>query len=238
MGKMKAYMEVYIGIKKSIREGIHKPGTLLPTEAELEKRFQVSRITVRKAIAMLVNEGYVKTVQGKGTEILDVSTIQKLNSVTSITETLKRRGYRMSVRGMAIEEVIPPANVAETLKLSENETVYLVHRILCTDDNPLCLTENYLKKDFIPELPIYADGFVGLYSFLEEKYGVAITEAYEYVSAVNADFMESQILGVPLGTALLYSRRIGYVGHEPFEYAINKLLGDRYEFSVHMEGRQ
>ena len=89
MQKVTAYMTVYLSIKKLIKEGAYKPGMLLPTERDLEKIYAVSRITVRRAIAMLSDEGYVKVVQGKGTEVRDISTTQQLNTVTSITETLK-----------------------------------------------------------------------------------------------------------------------------------------------------
>ena len=60
MQKVTAYMTVYLSIKKLIKEGAYKPGMLLPTERDLEKIYAVSRITVRRAIAMLSDEGYVK----------------------------------------------------------------------------------------------------------------------------------------------------------------------------------
>lgn len=237
MRKMTAYMEVYAGIKKKIKEGVYKAGTLLPTEGELEKIYNVSRITVRKAVGMLAADGYVNVVQGRGTEVRDISTTQRLYSVTSITETLKKKGYEMSVRGMAIEEVIPPTDVQEGLQLDKNTTVYCVQRVLCADNNPICITTNYLKKDLVPGLEDHVNKFIGLYSFIESTYGIVITEACEYISAVSSDFYESQILNVPVGTALLYSRRIGWTAQGIFEYAVNKLIGDRYEFSVHMSGR-
>lgn len=237
MRKMTAYMEVYAGIKKKIKEGVYKPGTLLPTEGELEKIYNVSRITVRKAVSMLADDGYVNVVQGRGTEVKDISTTQRLHAVTSITETLKKKGYEMSVRGMAIEEMIPPVDVQEELQLDKNTTVYCVQRVICADDSPICITTNYLKKDLVPGLDTHVNEFVGLYSFIEQTYGVVLTEACEYVSAVSSDFYESQILNVPVGTALVYSRRIGWTEQGTFEYAINKLIGDRYEFSVHMAGR-
>ena len=237
MPKMTAYMKVYSSIKKKIKDGSYKPGMLLPTEPELEKIYGVSRITVRKAVSLLANEGYLNVIQGKGTEVRDISTTQRLNTVTSITETLKSRGYKMTVRGMAIEEIIPPEYVLEGLKLDKNTSVYCVQRVMCADDTPICIITNYLKKNLVPNLHKHLNSFVGLYSFIEETYGIVVTEAYEYVSAENAEFLESQILNIPMGTAVLCSRRIGYTVQGPFEYTINKLIGDRYEFSVHMVGR-
>lgn len=58
-------MEVYLGIKEVLREGSYRPGILLPTEVELEKIYHVSRITIRRAISMLEEEGYVKQFEEK-----------------------------------------------------------------------------------------------------------------------------------------------------------------------------
>lgn len=238
MQKITAYMRVYLGIKKKIKNGSYKPGTLLPTEAELEKIYEVSRITVRRAVQMLANEGYVNVVQGKGTEICDTSTIQRLSSVTSITETLKSKGYHVSLRSMSIEEVAAPPKAVDKLKLDKDATVYCVNRILCADGKPIAIMVNYLKKDYIPELKKYENTFVGLYDFLERTYGIVMTEAYEQVSAENADFLESQVLEIPMGSALLCSERVGFTARGPFEYAVSKLISEKYEFSVHLVGRR
>lgn len=237
MQKVTAYMTVYLSIKKLIKEGAYKPGMLLPTERDLEKIYAVSRITVRRAIAMLSDEGYVKVVQGKGTEVRDISTTQQLNTVTSITETLKRKGYNIKVEGVNIQLVQPPEIVREKLKLEPDVTVYLIQRILYADDKPIALMKNYLVKDQIPGFEQYAGKFVDLYNFLENTYGVVVTEADDTFSAVNADYLEAQVLQLKQGAALLRSRRIGYTENGPFEYVDNKLFGDRYEFSIHMTGR-
>lgn len=83
----------------------------------------------------------------------------------------------MSVKGMAIEEVLPTKNVAEELRIEEHVTGYRVQRVLCTDGNSLCMATNYLKSQFVPGLDEYTNRFVGLYNFIERTYGVSITEA-------------------------------------------------------------
>jgi len=83
--------------KKKIKEGYYLPGVLLPTEQELEQQYSVSRTTIRKTIGLLTNEGYLRVKQGRGTEVLDFSTTQKLNHITSVTETLVEKGYDVSI---------------------------------------------------------------------------------------------------------------------------------------------
>ena len=83
MGRTPAYKAVYFSIKRAIQDGSYKAGTLLPSEPELEKQFNVSRTTVRKAIGLLAAEGYLDVRQGRGTLVLDVTTTHPLNSNTS-----------------------------------------------------------------------------------------------------------------------------------------------------------
>jgi len=105
MGNIPVYKKVYLTLKKDIREGRYPTGSLLPTEYELELEFDVSRTTIRKAIGLLSSEGYVKKKQGYGTEVLDYSTTQKLNYLTSTSETLKAKGVKVTTRGMVISRL-------------------------------------------------------------------------------------------------------------------------------------
>ena len=84
MREVPAYRKVYTELKRQIKDGGYPAGTLLPTESELEAQFSVSRTTVRKAVSLLAGEGYLSVRQGRGTEVLDISTTQKLNHISSI----------------------------------------------------------------------------------------------------------------------------------------------------------
>ena len=59
----------------------------------------------------------------------------------------------------------------------------------------------------------------------------------EYLSASNADFIESMVLNIPAGTALLCSRRVTSDEQGPFEYGVTKILAERYEYCVYLSGR-
>ena len=117
MAHTPAYREVYQELKKRIKDGTYGKGTMIPTETELENEFHVSRTTIRRATSMLAMEGYLRIVQGKGSEILTPQSTQQLNSVTSTTETLIARGYNVTTHNMNITLVKAPPLVAEKLKL-------------------------------------------------------------------------------------------------------------------------
>ena len=226
MGRIPAYRTVYFSIKRAIQEGSYKPGDLLPCEADLENMYAVSRTTIRKAISILAAEGFLDVKQGRGTMVLDTSTTQRLNSITSITETLIRRGYKVTTE------------VASALEVPIGTEVYLVQRVQYADGVPIAIIKNYLKTNELPGLQAKAGSLVGLYNMLEKDYNIILTNATEHISAISADFTESQILRIPLNSPLLLVRRISCTEQGPIEYASIKIVADKYEYSVYLEGRK
>ena len=237
MARTPAYKAVYFSIKLAIQDGSYKAGSLLPSEPELEKQFNVSRTTVRKAISLLTTEGYLDVKQGRGTLVLDITTTQRLNSITSITETLMRRGYEVTTQGISIEQVTAPRNVADALEIPEGTPVYMVQRVQCADGVPIAIIKNYLRASQVPNLQKRAGSFVGLYNMLEREYNITLLHATEQICAISADFIEAQILRIPIGSPLLMVRRTACTEQGPFEYAFIKLVADKYEYSVRLEGR-
>ncbi len=237
MAKTPAYRTVYQAIKKQIREKKYPVGSLLPTEGELEQEFSVSRTTVRRAIGLLASDGYIKVTQGRGTEVLDRSTFQNLNHISSITESLTMKGYTVTSREMDIRRVRVTGQVAKMLQLDKGDEAYLVQRLQYADDIPIALMTNYLRVEQVPGLERFADRFSGLYAFLEKQYGIVIKEATEYLSATTADFCEAKLLHVDVGAPLLCSRRISCTETGVFEYSVNKIVAENYEYCVHLKGR-
>ena len=232
------YKKIYAELKQSIQNGLYLPGDLLPTEPQLESQFAASRTTIRKAIKLLTSEGFVSAKQGRGTEVLDYASTQKLNHVTSFTETLCQKGYTVTTQGMCIERIPAPSFISQQLNLKENEIVYYIQRVQCINNKPIGIIENYLNAEMFPDLPKYADTFVSLYKFLENHYHLVITEAHERISASGATFIESQILQVPAQTPLLVSKRITFTPKGPFDYSKLKVIADKYEYSIYLQNRQ
>ena len=235
MSKQALYLTVYNTLKQEITEGILKVGSLLPTEQELEERFQVSRTTVRKAIGLLKDEGYLDVRQGRGTTVQDITTTQKLSHISSITETLINDGHEVSVQSMSITKIQAPDSMSDIF--APGTPLYCLERVLCSDGLPINYSTTYLLAEMVPHFEQYVNMFCGLYHFLETKYHIQMSEATETLSASAANFAESQILNIPQGSPLLISKRVTNVGDIRFEYGINRLVGGRYKYIIHMNGR-
>ena len=237
MAHMQAYMRVYGLLKRQITEGEYPIGSLLPTESELEKLFDVSRTTIRRAVEILSREGYIEARQGRGTEVLDYTTSQNLNAVTSTSETLERKGYHVTTKEMYIDRISAHTKLAADLNVPEGSELIRIQRIKLADNMPIAIMKNYLKPSFVPGIEKYGDKFTRLYDFLDEHYGIYIDTAKDRITAKNASFEEAQMLNVPVGTALVYLTRICYCEGEPIDVDHVSIIGGRYEFEVLMKGR-
>lgn len=97
------YSKLYQLIKHDIEKGKYSPVDFLPSEPELERIHNISRTTVRKAMKLLAEEGLVDIKQGRGTMVMDIKTPQSFNSVTSVTESLINRGYKVAIKSRYIK---------------------------------------------------------------------------------------------------------------------------------------
>jgi GntR family transcriptional regulator len=238
MSRIPAYKVVYSSIKEDIKDKHYKPGDLLPTESELGQRYSISRTTIRRAIGLLSAEGYVQVIQGKGMVVQDTFTTQRLNYITSITETLAAKGHVVTTKSMQIERIKAPDYVGEALELNKGAYVFEVQRVQCANGVPIALMINYFKESAVPDLDKYAGKFTSLYAFLEKNYGAILKDATETIFAVSATFMEAQVLQIAAGSPLLCSRRVTSTEQGPLEYGIMKLVADKYEYSVYLTGRK
>jgi len=235
--RIPAYMKVYTKLKGMILDDIYPIGSLMPTEPDLCNMFEVSRTTIRKTMELLEQGGFIKIQQGRGTEVLNFKTTQKLNIVSSFSETLESKGYSVNSKSMHIDMVVPPNAVLNDLHLPADTKVVCIQRIQLANDKPVAIMTNYVISDLVPGILADSGTFVSLYHHLETKYGVLITAANDNIKAKVANFLESELLQIPLGSALLVDRRITFSQDRPIEVVIMIVDASKYEFSVNLLGR-
>jgi len=230
-------MKVYNQIKDLILNETYPIGSFVPREPDLCNMFDVSRTTVRKAMALLEQEGFVNIQQGSGTEVLDRKTTQKLNRVTSFSETLEAKGYTVQSKSMHIDMFIPSNNILNDLNLPSENQVVRIQRIQLANNQPIAIITNYIIPDLVPGILSDTGTFVSLYKHLESKYGIKITAARDTIRARSADFLESELLELPIGSPLLIDYRITYSLSKPIEAVVMIVDASKYEFSISLSGR-
>lgn len=238
MPKRPIYYDVYLKIKKMISDGEYTVGDFLPTESNLEKIYGVSKTTVRKVISLLSSDGYIKVKQGSGMRVTNFNSTQIFNSVTSISETLRKDNNIVSIKSIFIDVIKPEKKIAESLKIDENESIYRIQRVILANSIPVAIIKNYIQHKFAPEIDKKANNIESLYIFLEKEYNLQIDSANDTITAKNSDFIESELLNVATGTALISIQRTSFQNDIPITYDESIIRADKYKIEVQTRGRK
>lgn len=181
---------------RMIESGTFPEGEPIMSERELIEKYQFSRITVRKAIDELVNEGYLYRIQGKGTFVKGDTASQSLYSLNSCTEDVKKLGKQPTKKTVFAEKKEADAKRAKQLNIPLGDHVYSFGRITYADDEPLNYTINYLPEKVFPGLDQYDLEKNSLYDVIQKEYGIQIVKARRTMEAVIPDPIIARYLGI------------------------------------------
>ncbi len=230
------YKRVYDALMEEISGGKYPAGSLLPPEPELGEMFHVSRTTVRKAVELLSKQGLVVARQGFGTQVINQKPMQNLNKLTSVSQTLANMGYEIGTKSIYVEQIRAEGDIAEALALPVGTPLFCVNRIQTAGASPIAIAKNYIPCSLTPGLEKNRVKILSWYSYLKEHYGVSFTGARDVISACNAGFEESELLQIAPGSALITIRRVCSNESGPVELDMVKIVADRYELEVYMQG--
>lgn len=174
----KRYVPLSQKVKEEVIQYIKKkklqPGDMIPSEALLEEMFQVSRCTIREALALLEQENILYKVQGKGTFVnkVPIQIESGLEKLESITDIIKSFGYQPGTIWISIEEAEPTEDMMEKMDLKPGEKVVTFTRIRTADEKIAAYCVDTIKRDKIcgdiPEV-IYKES---MFEYLEDEYGI------------------------------------------------------------------
>ena len=169
------YYQVKESLLEKIKSNQFKVGDLIPSESELQEEYNVSRITIRRAIQELVQEGHLYTRQGRGTFVSKPKVSQELNLITSWAETMAAMGMRPETKRIEYFEEPAPVNIARLLDIPIGDKVYRIERLRYADGEPTCIMTNYLTVACRGSL-YWIKGSESLYETLEKHYSIVLTE--------------------------------------------------------------
>ncbi|VWX35438.1 MULTISPECIES: GntR family transcriptional regulator [Exiguobacterium] len=181
------YKQVAEQIETDIVNHVYQHTNKLLTEDEYATKYGISRNTVRKAIEILVNKGYVYQVQGSGVFVRDhynsdYVNLEKLQGLTSDFS-----GRKVETRVLAFEQTTANEEVAERMKCPVGTPVYYVKRLRLVDDHPFSVEDSYFRKSLV----IYLDENIiqkSIYNYLRNDQKLAIGFADR---VIYADFLKS-----------------------------------------------
>jgi GntR family transcriptional regulator len=227
------YYQLVSIMRHKIEDGEWEPYDLIPSERELEKQYNISRTTIRQALAILVRQGYLYREHGRGTFVAPQKLQQSLHELVSFTEDMRKRGMQPGQVIRFIGYTDPLPKVVQALELPpDTEKLFLIERIRLADGQPIGMQASYLNLpngQTITREEMEQQG--SLYKILQEKFNMLPTEAEETIEATQASPDESMVLNIPEGSPLLLTSRILYAqNRRPVEYVKILLRGDRYKY--------
>jgi GntR family transcriptional regulator len=225
------YAEIEEAIAAEIARGEYRPGDQLPTEDALLQRFQVSRITVRRAIQNLTSRGLLEIRRGLGTFVLSPRIDAELTKLTGFVEDMNAAGRKATARVINQGAVAASARVAERLQLAKGTKVMQIKRVRLAGGTPLSYDETYLPLP-LGKLIVRNDlRLHPIFTLLEEEYGVPLVEADYELEAVIASKAVADVLQVRVGSPIFQIERTSMTtGNQPVDYEVLSYRGDLVRF--------
>ncbi|MBM3614517.1 MAG: GntR family transcriptional regulator [Alphaproteobacteria bacterium] len=223
------YEQLYRHLLASIADGTLRPKTQIPPERELAELAQVSRVTVRKAVAQLVEDGQLEQRRGAGT-FVRVPRARQDNSrstLVSFTDYMRQRGKVPTGRILSAGLHPPMPDEQQALGLMTSGRVARIERLRSADGVPMALEYSSWPADILPD-PQAVQG--SLYDHVRAL-GHVPTHAVQRVSAANLKVSEAQLLNMQAGQAVLRIDRTGYLASgRPVEFTRGLYRSDIYDF--------
>lgn len=201
------YERAYRSVLGQIREGRYPVGARIPTEGELSARFGVSRVTVRRALEMLVQDGYLESRQGSGYRVVTLSPASD-TCLTSFTDAMLRAGREPTTELLGLDALAPgdPATADLPAGLRDRE-VTRIRRLRRVDGVPRMLVVTYAPTALLPS--VAPEDFPGagpgqsILRILAGRFGLDWSAACEDISPVLADEGLAALFAVPQGAPIL-----------------------------------
>ncbi len=223
-------------LRASIVNGEWEVNHAIPSENELSKTYGLSRMTVRSVITLLVKEGLLYRVQGKGTFVSQPKIATRSPAYMGVREQLEQMGYEIRTK-LVKKEIIPATvHVAAMLGIQPGENVIYIERVRFTGEEAISVHRSYLPCALCPSLGEADLEKEQLCSVIEQQFGFKSAAVSESLESVPAKVEEAELLGIERGYPLLYLEDVNKdAGGRIFEYAKVLFRGDKVKLHFEYE---
>ncbi len=223
------YVQLRRRLSEGVDRGLLKEGSSLPPEREIATITELSRVTVRKAIQALAEDGIIVQKQGSGSFVAsDTPQIeQSLSRLTSFSEDMSRRGMASASKWLERGVFMPSPDEVLALALSPDASVSRIARLRTADNKPMAIERASLSTEMLPN-PLLVE--TSLYEVLGAA-GLRPVRALQKISAINLEEENAALLEVTPGQAGLRIERTSYLADgRTVEFTQSIYRGDAYNF--------
>ncbi|WP_066890337.1 GntR family transcriptional regulator [Clostridium nigeriense] len=220
---MLKYVEISNDIRNKIIDGIYLPNEKLPYEKDICDEYNSSKMTVKKALDILVAEGLLVKRRGSGTFVKDINPKERDNLIAST----QFRGLSSFYANHKVESIIltykvinPDKNISKKLLVNEEDFVYQIIRVRSVDGVYAVIEEMYMPIQIIPGLKkkhLYGS----IYEYIERILKLKIQSAHRTITVKKATDYEIKHLNVKENDPLGIIEQVAYLDNgQAFEYSI------------------
>jgi GntR family glv operon transcriptional regulator/GntR family mannosyl-D-glycerate transport/metabolism transcriptional repressor len=226
------YIQIADELKQRIQQG-EFTNKMLPKEIDMQQQYSVSRVTIRKAIQILVDDELIKRVKGTGTFVNEKAIAYNAFSLKSFTEEVTLAGKQPSYILVSFNksDIDAYPDVKLKLNLESCTDIYVIERVLNIDNEPEIYEISYLPCDILPSLK-FEQLVNSKYALIESHLGKKITKNNKKMSATHPSSHIAKELNITRQTPIIREEAIGYFSDdEAFEMTVSYYRGFNYEFS-------
>lgn len=190
------YAEIYKDIKRKIETGEYDFQELLPSENTFVQEYDCSRNTIRRAIADLVTDGYVQTMQGKGVRVIFQPALQTtftIGGIESFKESAVRNNQKPETKVIHFTELVVDKKIAARTGFNIGDEIYYLQRLHYLDGKALILNHNYFLKSVAKGLTKEI-AEKSIYDYLENTLGVNIITSRRIITVEKMTEIDEKYL--------------------------------------------
>ena len=208
-------------IKEKIDAKQFKPGEQIPSERDLSEKYDVSRMTIKKAIDKLVEQGILHRKRGKGTFISkEENRIDTLQELIGFNKRVKMLGDKPSSILLERKLIKSDDFISKKLNIAKESDIIFTRRIRLSNEIPKAYEESYIPKDICPKILEIDLERESIYNTFMET-GNRPTKARQKIEAISVDEPIKEVLNMEIGTPILKIDRITFSGEKPIQFSIN-----------------
>ena len=236
-GFVPMYQQIKTAIKASIDDGTYKPKEKIPSEPELSQEYGASRITVRRAVEELCNEGYLIKMQGRGTFVSAPRIHRKFTGIAghvrSFTQACMDEGMTAGVQVLERQIVPVRKDEREFFHLEKDALLIHIERLRTADGQAVLLENHFFPYNDFKELMTMDLQDVSIFAMIEQVYGRKFSDTYyRTLEITKASSDEAQKMGIPLNEPLFYMN-VYFLdqNNKPLCIGRQYYMGSRYMFA-------
>ncbi|KPI54980.1 GntR family transcriptional regulator [Clostridioides difficile] len=228
---MKKFYEIYLDLEKDIRNNVYAIGELLPTEVKLAQKYQVSRETIRKAQALLLEKGFIQKKQGKGAIVLDINKFEIEGAgLISFDELQRNKNLDTEINVLKNKKEIMPLEICKKLDIDTKTKVISVERLRKINGEAVILDKDYFMFEIIPEIPLMAVQS-SIFNYIEKNLELKIGYANREVTVNPVTEEDKMLLDIGTDTHVVVIRSEVYLEDTRlFQYHESRHRVDTFRF--------